>query len=333
MIRAEIEHLEDEGILAAGSGDPARGGATPDVVLADDEAVAVVLGRAEEAGLDVTDQDVYHVIESLHGYLASIGAVGPAPPRRRPRQRARRVIAGPPDQVSPSPSLRVLPSQLGRARQVPPAATSSAWLPRSTIRPWSNTSTSSAASAVDSRWAIDTMVRPSASRARAWVSARSVSGSTALVASSRTRRPGSPSCAGQRHQLAFADREAAAAVARARVQPQQQLVQPPGQPELGERLSHVAVIRSGASARTFSQAGVEQEAVLRDQPHRSAPLIGAHGAQVDAPEAHLPVDGSARRHRSLANVVLPDPVSPTTATELPAGTRTSTSCRTGTPSR
>jgi hypothetical protein len=53
------------------------------VVLADDEAVAVVLGRAEAAGLDVTDQDVYHVIVSLHGYLASIGAVGPraAPPR------------------------------------------------------------------------------------------------------------------------------------------------------------------------------------------------------------------------------------------------------------
>jgi hypothetical protein len=83
LIRAEIEHLEDEGILAApGQEVRLEGGATPDVVLADDEAVAVVLGRAEEAGLDVTDQDVYHVIESLHGYLASIGAVGPraAPP-------------------------------------------------------------------------------------------------------------------------------------------------------------------------------------------------------------------------------------------------------------
>jgi hypothetical protein len=84
LIRAEIEHLEAQGVLAApGREIELEGGATPDVVLADDEAVAVVLGRAEAAGLDVTDQDVYHVIESLHGYLASIGAVGPraAPPR------------------------------------------------------------------------------------------------------------------------------------------------------------------------------------------------------------------------------------------------------------
>ena len=27
--------------------------------------------------LDVTDEDVFHVIASLHGYLAEIGAVGP----------------------------------------------------------------------------------------------------------------------------------------------------------------------------------------------------------------------------------------------------------------
>jgi hypothetical protein len=83
LIRAEIEHLEAQGVLAApGREIELEGGATPDVVLADDEAVAVVLGQAEAAGLDVTDQDVYHVIESLHGYLASIGAVGPraAPP-------------------------------------------------------------------------------------------------------------------------------------------------------------------------------------------------------------------------------------------------------------
>jgi hypothetical protein len=53
------------------------GGDTPDVVLADDESVAVVLGRAEDLGLDVTDEDVYRVIIALHQYLAGIGAVGP----------------------------------------------------------------------------------------------------------------------------------------------------------------------------------------------------------------------------------------------------------------
>jgi hypothetical protein len=78
LIRAEIDHLQSKGLLAApGREVELRGGATPDVVLADDEAVAVVLGEAEAAGLEVTDEDVYHVIDSLHGYLASIGAVGP----------------------------------------------------------------------------------------------------------------------------------------------------------------------------------------------------------------------------------------------------------------
>jgi hypothetical protein len=40
--------------------------------------VAMVLGRAEEAGLEVTDDDVFLVVRSLHRYLADIGAVGPS---------------------------------------------------------------------------------------------------------------------------------------------------------------------------------------------------------------------------------------------------------------
>ena len=78
LILAELNHLERTGVLAEPGGDIAPpGGDTPDVVLADDEAVAVVLGAAEEAGLDVTDEHVALVIDGLHGYLATIGAVGP----------------------------------------------------------------------------------------------------------------------------------------------------------------------------------------------------------------------------------------------------------------
>ena len=78
LIRAELDHLERSGVLAEpGSDVVLPGGDTPDVVLADDESVAVVLGRAEELGLDVTDEDVYRVITSLPVYLAGIGAVGP----------------------------------------------------------------------------------------------------------------------------------------------------------------------------------------------------------------------------------------------------------------
>ena len=85
LIRAEVDHLQAKGVLATpGREIELEGGGTPEMVLADDEAVAVVLGRAEAAGLDVTDQDVYLVIDSLHGYLASIGAVGPRAARPPP---------------------------------------------------------------------------------------------------------------------------------------------------------------------------------------------------------------------------------------------------------
>jgi hypothetical protein len=78
LIRAELDNLERSGMLAA----PGREieldeGSTPDVVLADDESVAYVLGRAEDESLDVTDEDVHHVITALHRYLAGIGGVGP----------------------------------------------------------------------------------------------------------------------------------------------------------------------------------------------------------------------------------------------------------------
>lgn len=78
LITAALDHFQESGVLA----EPGRdltlpGGDTPEVVLADDEAIAVVLGRAEEGGLDVSDDDVYAVITALHTYLSDIGAVGP----------------------------------------------------------------------------------------------------------------------------------------------------------------------------------------------------------------------------------------------------------------
>ena len=78
LILSELDHLESRGVLAAPGDEVAlQDGDTPDVVVADDDAVAVVLGRAEELEMDVTDEDVYQVIAALLGYLAEIGAVGP----------------------------------------------------------------------------------------------------------------------------------------------------------------------------------------------------------------------------------------------------------------
>jgi hypothetical protein len=78
LVLAELDLLERRGVLAEPGSDPLLpGGDTPDVVLADDDSVAEVLGYAERNQLDVTDEDVFHVITALHGYLAEIGAVGP----------------------------------------------------------------------------------------------------------------------------------------------------------------------------------------------------------------------------------------------------------------
>ena len=76
LIRAELEHLRSKGLFAL-LGEEGTVDGEHDIVVADDEAVAVVLGAAEEAGLDVDDADVYLVITGLHRHLADIGAIGP----------------------------------------------------------------------------------------------------------------------------------------------------------------------------------------------------------------------------------------------------------------
>ena len=76
LIDATLGHLESKGLSARPGADPLLPGELP-VVLADDDAVAVVLGAADRAGVDVTDDDVYRVITLLLGYLDEIGGLGP----------------------------------------------------------------------------------------------------------------------------------------------------------------------------------------------------------------------------------------------------------------
>lgn len=74
LVLAELDHLRDEGIFGYPGEEPVP---PADVVVSDDDAVAVLLGEATTEGLDVTDGDVFLVVGSLHKYLAEIGAVGP----------------------------------------------------------------------------------------------------------------------------------------------------------------------------------------------------------------------------------------------------------------
>ncbi|MGE3620584.1 MAG: hypothetical protein AB7L84_08980 [Acidimicrobiia bacterium] len=76
LIRAALAHFEGKGLSAGPGLEPTA----PDdeaVVVADDDTVAVVLGAADEQGIDTTDEDVHRVVTLLLGYLDEIGALGP----------------------------------------------------------------------------------------------------------------------------------------------------------------------------------------------------------------------------------------------------------------
>ena len=77
MILATLDHLQAKGLSAMPGEELPAGEAELPVVVADDDAVAVVLGTIEAAGIDADDTDVFAVITLLLEYLADIGAVGP----------------------------------------------------------------------------------------------------------------------------------------------------------------------------------------------------------------------------------------------------------------
>jgi hypothetical protein len=52
-------------------------GERAEVVVAEEDTVAVVLGAVDKEGLEVSDEDAYEVIRGLLGYLDRIGALGP----------------------------------------------------------------------------------------------------------------------------------------------------------------------------------------------------------------------------------------------------------------
>ena len=74
LILATIRHLEGKGLAAL----PGEDVHTPEeVVIGEDDAVAVVLGAVDTEGLEVSDEDAYQVIHALLRHLDRIGALGP----------------------------------------------------------------------------------------------------------------------------------------------------------------------------------------------------------------------------------------------------------------
>lgn len=71
VLRWHLEYLRDRGVPARR--DQSTGGP---VVVEDNEGIAWVLGRADEAGLEITDADVAVVLETELAYFEAIGAIG-----------------------------------------------------------------------------------------------------------------------------------------------------------------------------------------------------------------------------------------------------------------
>lgn len=78
LLTFSLEHLRAKGISAMPGEELGLEVDGPPVVVADDDAVAVVIGRADEAGMAVTDTGVLEVLDLLLAHLVEIGAVGPS---------------------------------------------------------------------------------------------------------------------------------------------------------------------------------------------------------------------------------------------------------------
>ena len=71
ILRWHLEYLRDRGVPVRR--DQTEGGP---VVVEDDEGIAWVLGKADDAGLEVTDAEVATVLEVELAYFEAIGAIG-----------------------------------------------------------------------------------------------------------------------------------------------------------------------------------------------------------------------------------------------------------------
>lgn len=73
-----LDHLAAEGVTVApgGRGRDVGDGPGGPALVTDDDAIAYVLGRAEEAGSDLTDEQIAAVLDADAAYFQAIGAVG-----------------------------------------------------------------------------------------------------------------------------------------------------------------------------------------------------------------------------------------------------------------
>ncbi len=73
LLELSLDHLRGLGLAGRTTGEPVEG----EVVVDEAEAVAAVVDRALQAGMDVSPSDVRAVVAAQLAYLQAISAVGP----------------------------------------------------------------------------------------------------------------------------------------------------------------------------------------------------------------------------------------------------------------
>jgi hypothetical protein len=76
LLRMHMTQLRQKGLQPPRAVDHVQDIDEP-VVVEETSAVGYLIGRAEAAGIELTDTDVVFVVEAHLGYFAAIGAVGP----------------------------------------------------------------------------------------------------------------------------------------------------------------------------------------------------------------------------------------------------------------
>jgi hypothetical protein len=77
LLTWHIEYLRARGVPDTREAAVAGNGDAPQVVIDEDEPVAYVLMRAEQAGLEAGPDDVVAVLDAEAAYFEAIGAIGP----------------------------------------------------------------------------------------------------------------------------------------------------------------------------------------------------------------------------------------------------------------
>ena len=212
-------------------------------------------------------------------------------------------------------------------RTSPPAASSSAAVPRSTIRPSRARRRGRRPAIVDRRWVATSTVRPATAGRRRSTSSRSVSVSTADSGSSSTStRAPAMQGAGERDALALAAREVDAALADQRVVAVRQLVHERG--DAGRLAGREHLVPGRVRPRrqqVVAQRHREEDGPLRHDRDRAAELGERHVADVDAAEQDAPLGRVVEpRQQVRAGSSCPSRSAPQTATISPGSTSRST---------